>query len=737
MSKYLYIWGLSLLLSTGMTFAQQKIWKTHTSMNVIQDIAISGNEIWCATSGGIFELNRIDDQFQQFTNIDGLSSIDIQTIEIDSDGDIWIGLYSGIINLFHKRTAYFEPIYDYERHIIHDLIAIGDSILVAFDDGMSLYVKSAREVKESYYSLGSFEDRIAVNKLFLDGLEIWAATNSGIAKSSLEMINLKDPTSWTNYTTSHGLPSNTIRSIAKATDHIYAATDKGIARLEGEIWNSINTGLSSIDVYSLFENQDILYAGTQDGVYKLTSDDSWSLVGDRVSFAVVLAADESGTIWVGKNKGTDKGLCYFNPDSMAWQTVVPPGPASNKFVDVVVDRNNLIWCACGDAGVQYFNGTKWTTLAFQTQQIRSGFVTAVVDPQNRKWFGSLGGGITFLDKNAQITTFGEGYLSDSDPNYFIVNDLDIDSKGNIWIINRLAATGNPLAVVTPDFEWQYFAQSSDGINTNLVLGIEIDRYDRIWVSTDDKGITVLDPGDTPLNKSDDQIAGHLTMADGLYSNKVQAMVEDLEGIIWIGTNKGLNRWYSIGGESHIDSVYELISNEITALEVDAQNNIWVGTTEGISMIPGNDRYERIEYSTEQSPLVSDIINSITFNGSTGDIFIGTVNGLSVIGTGFTAATTENYDSLQVYPNPFRIGSNSDLTIKNLAYNTKAVQIMTVNGVLVRNIPADNPLQGGYGGHVIWNGLNDKHELVASGIYVIVAHTEDGRKDISKVAVIRE
>lgn len=737
MSNYLYILGLTILALTGMTFAQEKIWQTHASMSVIEDIAISGDDIWCATNGGIFKLNRIDSQFQQFTNIDGLSSIDVQTIEIDSEGDIWIGLYTGIIHLLHEGTTYFEPIYDYERHIINDLVAAGDSVLVAFDNGVSLYVKSDREVKESYYSLGKFEDRTAVNKLFLDGSTIWAATNSGIAKSSLEIVNLKDPTSWRNYTISNGLPSNTVRSIAKVGDSIYVATDKGVARLDGEVWNSITDGLGSKDVYSLFEIQGSLYAGTGNGVFKLTSESSWTNVGEKLLFATVLAADGIGTIWVGRNIGTHTGLYYFDPDSMTWQTVFTPGPATNKFVDAVIDQNNVIWCTCGASGVEYFDGTKWAKLPLQAEQIRSGLVTAVVDQRNRKWFGSEGGGITVIDETSQITTYNKGYLSESVPNYFIVNDMDIDSKGNIWLLNRLAATGNPFAVVTPDFEWQYFAQSADGINTDLVRKIKIDRFDRIWIGTDRKGVTVFDPGEEPLNKSDDQISGHLTIADGLYSNQVQAIVEDLEGVMWIGTNEGLNRWYSIGGESRVDSVYEIISNDITALAVDAQNNIWVGTKEGITMIPGNDRYERIEYSTEQSPLVSDIINSITFNDASGDIFICTTNGLSVLGTGFTTAKAESYDSLQVYPNPFRIGHDSKLTIKNLARNTKSLQILTINGLLIRNIPANDPSAGGYGGHVIWKGLNDRNELVASGVYIIVAHTEDGRKDVSKIAVIRE
>ena len=737
MHKILYYLGFIVFIIHGMTFAQGKTWQTYTNMNEIRDLSISGQSIWCATNGGILKLDKQDYKFQQFNNIDGLSSNDVQAIETDSDGDTWIGLFSGVLHLLEEGTTYFEPIYDYERHIIYDLTAIGDSLLIGFDDGVSLYVKSAREVKESYYSLGNFEDRIGVTKIFLDGKDIWAATNSGIAKSSLEMVNLKDPSSWINYTAFDGLPSTIIRDFAKADGKIYVATESGIARLDGERWTSVNTGLATVNVYALFENQGILYAGTREGVFQLSTPSSWSIVGDNLRFAMVLEADEDGLLWVGREEASVDGLAYFNPDSSVWKTLQTPGPSSNQFVDVVIDANQTIWCASQLGGIQFYDGNSWQSVALEKDQIRTGFATAVVDPQNRKWFGSLGGGITMIDSDDQMTWYTDPYISDSAADYFIINDLKVDSQGNIWIVNRLAATRNPLAVVTPDLQWQNFSQAAYGINTNQTAVLEIDPSDRIWVGSDDKGVRVINPNGTPTITSDDQISGGLTTADGLYSNQIQALVMDLEGIMWIGTNKGLNRWYSIGGVDHVDSVYELISNDIRALEVDAQNNIWVGTSEGISMIPGNDRYDRVEYSSETSPLVSDFINSITFSGATGDIYIGTSNGLSVLGTGFTTATETNYDSLKIYPNPFRINSSNSLTIRNLAQNTTAVHIMTPNGLLVRKIPTDDPFRGGFGGHVIWSGINDKDEWVASGIYIIIAYTEDGQTSVSKVAVIRE
>jgi flagellar hook assembly protein FlgD len=82
------------------------------------------------------------------------------------------------------------------------------------------------------------------------------------------------------------------------------------------------------------------------------------------------------------------------------------------------------------------------------------------------------------------------------------------------------------------------------------------------------------------------------------------------------------------------------------------------------------------------------------------------------------------------------GSNQ-LNITNLAQNSKNVKIYSLNGALVRNIPLDDPTRGGFGAQAIWPGDNDCGELVASGIYLIFAYTEDGKTHVAKVAVIRE
>jgi signal transduction histidine kinase/streptogramin lyase len=73
--------------------------------------------------------------------------------------------------------------------------------------------------------------------------------------------------------------------------------------------------------------------------------------------------------------------------------------------------------------------------------------------------------------------------------------------------------------------------------------------------------------------------------DGLSNNSVQCILQDKSGIIWIGTNGGLNRYdgnflvqYSILSQP------ALSNNVITALVQDDQGKIWIGTEDGLNIL---------------------------------------------------------------------------------------------------------------------------------------------------------
>ncbi len=719
------IYGIFLLTVTGLAGIGD--WTTYTNKSDVRDIAYADSTLWCVSNGGVFSIRITDSTYQEFTNTSGLSSIDVQTVEIDHYGNVWIGLSDGMLNMYDHDTGVWEMIDEYEGHTINDIVALGDSLFIALDIGISLYNIQRHEVKETYKNLGpGFPVEIPVNSIYIHGRDVWAGTDNGIAKSSLDIVNLMAPESWTNYSKEQsGLLSNSIKAITGNGNIIYAGSDKGIDRFDGKNWKDFATG---IVVTALVTHNGVIYAGTTNGVHAHDGT-GWKRLGQSFSNVSSLVVDEQNRLWAGRYKSRNsEGYSTYDAEQDQWIHFIPPGPSGNNFKSLAVDHDGVLWGCTNKNGIVRFDGQKWQHYNIRALGYSDDGMWAVkVDRFNNKWFGSWGAGLIKIDEQDNITVFNEGYLSGIAGNstYIPVTNVAIDSKDNVWCIIYNAGDGNVLSVVTPDGEWQHFS-TNDGIITNTdreLFGLAIDQYDRVWVGST-IGVSVLDPNGTVLDKSDDKLAGTLTKIDGMLSNDVRSMAEDFDGIMWLGTNQGLNFWQG--------QVYEqvgVIHDNIQTVAVDTRNNKWFGTVAGISVL-APDNYTWTHYTTSNSDLVTSQVTAFAFDQMTGKVYIGTTNGMSVLQTPYAKAEV-TLDKIVAGPNPFFPGSGTEFTIFRLADEVN-IKFLTPAGMLVRNIPKDE-IQGFYA----WDGRDDSGQLVSSGVYLYVIYSEQsGQSKVGKVAVIR-
>ena len=736
MKKKLALSLISILLINHNAFGDIGDWTTYTNKSDIREIEVYQNTVWCATNGGVFEYRLSDSTSQEYTNTSGLASNDVKTLAIDDHGNVWFGHTGGAIDIYNVEKRIWTSVDDYKGRIIYDLKFYGDSLFVALDIGVSLYDISRKEVKETYKNLGvGFQVEIAATNLYLDGKDIWVGTDFGIARSNLSKVNLLAPESWTNYTpTNSGLLSKKIRAITRNGDFLYAGTDQGICRFDGSTWVSASNGLTvsqNRDIYTLASFGGTLYAGTSVGVYWLRADDQWLRLGDPFRDITSMFITDSGDIWVGRSKTKySKGFSVYAHDATAWVHFNPPGPAGNNFKSLAVDNDGVLWCCSTSDGISRFDGESWKIYNRESYPFNfDDFWAVVVDDENNKWFANWGSGVIKIDSADSMTVYGSEYLSgiDNDPNYIPVTNATIDKSNNIWFTVYGASDGNVVAVAAPDGRWQHFS-TADGVQTNTakeLYGIAVDRYDRAWIGSR-SGVTVIDHNNTLFDKSDDDLTGTLTTSDGLINNDVRCLAEDLDGIMWLGTNQGLNYWqagvvYDKGGVIH---------DNIQSITVDARNNKWFGTVSGVSVL-ADDNYTYTHYTTENSPLVGANVTSIAFDGNTGRVYIGTTSGLSSLETPYARAQS-NLDAVTAGPNPYILREGYSFTLYKLANNV-TIKFLTPDGMLVRNVPKDD-VQGFYQ----WDGRDDSGNLVSSGIYIYMIYSEDtGDSKVGKVAVIRE
>ena len=80
------------------------------------------------------------------------------------------------------------------------------------------------------------------------------------------------------------------------------------------------------------------------------------------------------------------------------------------------------------------------------------------------------------------------------------------------------------------------------------------------------------------------VFSHLATEDGLSQNGVTAFAQDANGLIWIGTQEGLNLFdgYEFRSFYHdINDPTSLSHDQIWTLLVDRSGTLWVGTDEGL------------------------------------------------------------------------------------------------------------------------------------------------------------
>ncbi len=735
---------LSLLFATGLlvgTLSGQTFeWQSFTGLGTIQDLDAGEGFVWAGTDGGVLQLDVATQAVTKFTNTEGLAANQVVAVEIDRHGTVWFGLANGLLNRYDPQTGRWDLVNDYRDQVITDLVAFGDSLYVGLNIGVSLFTIDKREVKETYVNFGlsgGTLEKIGANAVFIDGLDIWVATDQGIAQSSLTFTNLQAPANWTQYTAGDGLPTNTVNKVVVLDGVPYAATAQGVSRLVNGAWQDVGglqTDVPTLEVVpaNAFFAQKTLVTFTRSGVFWLDPTDRWVRLGGGLGDVTALTTDETGAVWIGRK---ELGLATFDFNAHAWPLLEVNGPRSSNFISLALDDRGRLWCAAQalsgqSGGVQMFDGERWWYFS-QQDGLGNNDQRTVAVAGDRVFFGSWGGGMSiFQDLGDRfditvIDTAGGVLAGSVTPAFVLVNDLAVDRLGNLWALNRQANNTQVLVAFSPEGDVVHFS-SNEGLFTPFVRVLAVDAANRIWVGTDDRGIKVLDYNNTLLDKSDDDFTQGLVQSEGLLSNRITALASDEDGVMWIGTEEGLNFWF--GGQVSVQ--FGLINDFVNTIGVDPQNNKWFGTANGVSVLrPDGVTYTH--FTTRNSPLVNDTILSFAFNPETGEVWIGTSGGLSRLQTPFTAPR-EDLTQLSGFPNPFFLdGSGTSFAIVNLTRNTSVV-IYDVAGRKIRSFPSDE-IQGA---QVLWDGRDTQGNLVASGIYVYLAYTDGNLSAAGKVAVIR-
>jgi len=730
---------LLIIVLTNLSYAQNiGQWKIFSDMKNIQSIALTTDGIWAATNGGAFKYNFSDESFFTLTKADKLISQVLTSINIDNEGKIWLGSFEGYIISYNPADNYVKNILDIyksnktQKQINH-IFTKSDTIFVSTDFGLVLINSKNYFLYDTFLKLGDFPSESKVNCAIKTSL-IYVCTENGVAVQKPGTINLTAPESWNTYKLNININASSINKIIEWNKNILIATDNGIFTFENNQWNSfLLPGTNIIDIYP---SANKLFIITDNTAYQFSGNELTKIYEDfNNSFSSIIS---NGTkIYI----GTKNGLIEFYNGNV--KQLYPEGPAGNLFINLATDNAGNLWIATGrdGAGIGFmkFDGEKWSLYNKQQYpQIPSNDYFNIHSGQdNTIYLANWGNGVTiFKDGNFQIYNKNNSPLVgiSKDTNFIAVSDVKTDSKGNVWIANFTPANNKPLSVLTKDKKWYSYSLTNFGFTEkDGIYKMIIDQYDTKWflLFSGKTGLYYFNENGTFENLNDDKL-GYFSTNNGLITNEVTALAVDKRGMLWIGTSQGMN-FIADPSNPRISEIIirSLRSQSITCIAVDALDQKWVGTKNGVFVLSSDGLQLLAHYTSNDSPIPNDDIRSIAVDEINGRVYIGTDYGLAMVQT-FAVKPFENFSELFIYPNPFIIeDKNNTVTIDGLIKNSY-IKILDISGNLIKNIKTP-------GGRIaVWDGTDLNGNLVASGIYIVVAYDEEANNvTTGKIAVIRK
>lgn len=740
-------------------------WRIHFSANSAVGITQTTDMVYMACANGILRNSLEDNTIDQLTVANGLSDLGITAIGSSNDVVV-VGYGNGNIDIIEDNVITNVPwvrLADLSGDkTIYNFYFEGDFIYIATGIGLIVFDTVKKEIKDTYFP---YDDPVVYDvTIYHDTL--FTATENGIYHAPKDKSFLNDYTNWDKkidfaFTVQNG----PFKAIEVFQDYLFMGYDDEAFEADTIFYMQDHENYKlpgDFTLQSMLAYKDQLLITSFSNVQTFNSD----LEQTRIIFEYsgktpepvgavftnnqFYIADLSNGLVTGSNSWDSKSIYDNTPaydgtyklDIQYGKVLVAGGGISQNLVS-----NNF------RNGVYVFEDETWTNFNYLTDpmivdSLDRDFIGVAINYNNTDEFAMCSfskGGIKIVKNGTSIsevyTTENSLIEAQINGNMFIA-DMKYDDDGNLWYLNQGL---EPLKVITSTGE-QYAFSLGAAANGKYPVKLLIDANGNKWISIVNVGLFAYNDNGTIADPSDDEIR-LMNSNEGtgnLPHNFVNAIAEDADGEIWIGTEEGMVVLYSTdkiydGGYGEYDAQPILLQvgeelerllggSNITAITIDGGNRKWVGTSSsGVFCFSEDGREEIYRFTSDNSPLISNNILDIRVDHLSGEVYFATDAGLVSFRSDATIADND-FETVSVYPNPVRPEFSGPITINGLGYESD-VKITDVSGNLVFQTVSN-------GGSVIWDGNTLMGDRVQTGVYLVWSGITTGKgKNVAKILVI--
>ncbi|GAA3912297.1 response regulator [Chitinophaga oryziterrae] len=359
----------------------------------------------------------------------------------------------------------------------------------------------------------------------------------------------------------------------------------------------IAQGLSANQVNTILkDSQGFMWFGTMSGLnrydgytFKVFRHDTRDTTSLSDNFITRLTEGPDGLIWVTNRYGQNiynpaTGTFERHPGKIMKQWGIPGDSINN----IMKDSRGNFWFIVPDSGLYcYYPSVKHATRVPHVEHNiytpSTNAIACMVQDKNKTiWILHTDGMLDMMDETyRQVFPYSHMPAQPgSSPlqNYEMIADTD----GDLWIFSNSDVQGVYSFNTKKGFTHYDQNSSPLKLNNNIVRGVVQDNQGLIWVGTDHGGVNVIDK----KHQSIEYLVNNSENPKSLGQNSINALYRDNSGIIWIGTYKrGLSYYHEniVKFPLFQHQVYAANSlpyDDVNRFAEDASHNLWIGTNGG-------------------------------------------------------------------------------------------------------------------------------------------------------------
>ncbi len=411
----------------------------------------------------------------------------------------------------------------------------------------------------------------------------------------------------------------------------------------GALWIGTNTGgLDRLDR----ETEQFTH-------YQNVPDDPHSLSNDNVQS---IYEDQAGVLWIGTNTGGLDRLVLSEAEGLDRETGQfihyqndpddPHSLSNDNVQSIYEDQAGVLWIGTNGGGLDRFDRDQETFVHHQADpdnphSLSSDNVQAIYEGQaGVLWIGTGDAGLNRLDRETERFTH---YQNDPGDPHSLSNDIVqsiYESQAGVLWIGTFGGGLNKHDRDTEQFvHYQNDPDDPHSLSSDAVWSIYQDGEGVFWIGTNGSGLNRYDRESAP-GAGAGQFVHYQNDPDDPHSlsdDTVWSVYQDREGVLWVGTNAGLDRLVLSEAEGFDPETEQFVhypTLPVLSMCHDREGTLWVGTLGGglgtfdRESAPGAGAEQFVYYQNDPNDphsLSDDTVVSV-YEDREGVLWIGTFNG---------------------------------------------------------------------------------------------------------------